>query len=281
MHAIPQSLLLAGVALLLVVPGSSAQNQGGGGGQRPPSQPTPAPPANSRGTIPRPERERGVDFVTGRVVTEEGTPPPEIVSIERVCGSSDRREGYTDSKGYFSLQLGSTLSVGIMQDASVSGGSFGSLGIDQETNPGPSMRPDPGVTEGELMACDLRASLAGYQSTRIPLVSARLRTPNNVGVIVLYSMARSKATTISVTSMQAPKDAKKAVEKARKALVKNKPQEAIPELQKAVSLYPRYAEAWFDLGFANEMSRQLPEARSHYQRALEIDEHFIRPYVQL
>ena len=45
-------------------------------------------------------------FVSGQVMLEDGTPPTESVAIERVCGGQSRTEGYTDSKGYFSLELG-------------------------------------------------------------------------------------------------------------------------------------------------------------------------------
>ena len=57
-------------------------------------------------------------FLSGKVVMEDGTPPPDAVTIERVCGGSVRPEGYTDSKGRFSFQLGQN--QGMMADASMS-----------------------------------------------------------------------------------------------------------------------------------------------------------------
>ena len=46
-------------------------------------------------------------FVSGRVMLEDGTAPTESVAIERVCASgSPHTEGYTDGKGYFSIELG-------------------------------------------------------------------------------------------------------------------------------------------------------------------------------
>ncbi|MGA1998187.1 MAG: hypothetical protein ABSH45_20665, partial [Bryobacteraceae bacterium] len=35
-------------------------------------------------------------FLSGRVMLEEGTPPPAPVRIERVCGASTHTEGFTD-----------------------------------------------------------------------------------------------------------------------------------------------------------------------------------------
>src|SRR5580765_136952 len=55
-------------------------------------------------------------FVSGRVMMEDGTPPPDRVVIETVCNGSPHGEGYTDTKGYFSIELGGRNAI--MQDAS-------------------------------------------------------------------------------------------------------------------------------------------------------------------
>jgi tetratricopeptide (TPR) repeat protein len=41
----------------------------------------------------------------GRVVMEDGAPPPLAAAIERVCGEKSRFEGYTDARGAFSIAL--------------------------------------------------------------------------------------------------------------------------------------------------------------------------------
>ena len=56
---------------------------------------------------------------------EDGTAPTESVVIERVCSGAPHAEGYTDSKGYFSIQLG-LKNNGVLQDASEEMGGFGS-----------------------------------------------------------------------------------------------------------------------------------------------------------
>jgi tetratricopeptide (TPR) repeat protein len=285
MRPIPRRILLAGLLVLLAIPYSLAQRSGGNGGNTGGSAPgkgTPTPstvPTQPRNNIPNVQTERGIVLVTGRVVTEEGTPPPDIVSIERVCGGSERREGYTDSGGYFSLQLGST-NTGVMQDASVGNGPM-DPGMDMGMPMAGSMGPDPGMSQNELMSCDLRASLSGYQSTRIPLFSARIRSAENVGTLVIYRLNRSTATTVSATSMRAPKKAKKEYEKGLDLLRKNKVDQASKELQNALTLYPDYAEAWYGMGLVQQNSHNLDQARSSYNKALELDSHFILPYIQL
>ena len=52
-----------------------------------------------------PEMVRPI-FISGKVMLEDGTPPQESVVIERVCNGNARPEGYTDSKGRFSFEVG-------------------------------------------------------------------------------------------------------------------------------------------------------------------------------
>ena len=107
-----------------------------------------------------------------------------------------------------------------------------------------------------------------------------LDTPD-VGVIVLYPIAKIQGLTASATSGQAPKDARKAYEKGLKAVKKDKPDQAEQEFRKAVQVYPRYAEAWYELGKALERREHYPEAREAYASALAADSKYVYPYQQL
>ena len=55
-------------------------------------------------------------YLSGKVQMDDGTPPPQSVTIERVCGGYRKAEAYTDSKGRFSFQFGQE--QGITEDAS-------------------------------------------------------------------------------------------------------------------------------------------------------------------
>src|SRR3954471_14190416 len=81
----------------------------------------PQPPTN----FPNTQGERQVMYISGSVVLQEGNAPPEPVAIERVCGGSAHKEGYTDSKGHYQIQLGQNLEI---QDVSESSGSISGLG---------------------------------------------------------------------------------------------------------------------------------------------------------
>ena len=122
--------------------GGGAAGGGGGSTQQPTSPPggigqgTSTQPGNTgRNPFPQgqdpnqrqqmPEMQRSI-FLSGKVMLDDGTPPPEPVTIERVCNGNPRPEGYTDTKGRFSFELGRNSAM--MADASTNSGSFDGIG---------------------------------------------------------------------------------------------------------------------------------------------------------
>jgi tetratricopeptide (TPR) repeat protein len=228
-------------------------------------------------------------FLSGRVVMDDGTPPPESIVIERVCGGNPRPEAWTDSKGHFSFQLGQNTAM--MADASV--GNVGGAGF-PDYNSGGGMPRQTGAGNSnsggmgggsmmgrDLMNCDLRASLAGYRSEVVSLAGHRMFDNPDVGTIILHRMGNVEGNTISATSLAAPKDAKKAYDKGKESLKKKKPAEAEKEFQKAVDAYPRYAAAWYELGLLQQQAKKKGDARKSYAAALAADAKYVQPYVQL
>ncbi len=223
-------------------------------------------------------------FLSGKVLMEDGTPPPEPVRIERVCNGQPRPEGYTDSKGRFSIQLGQNTAM--MSDASVSSTSdtFGDpLGSTSRQGAGGFGGPGGGrgISERDLMGCELRADLAGYRSDIVNLSGRRILDNPDVGAIVLRSIAGVEGRAISFTTLAAPKDAKKAYEKAVDQMKKKKVPEAQKELEKAVSLYPKYAVAWHMLGQIHQQSNRPADARKAYSEAIAADNKYVNPYLQM
>jgi Tfp pilus assembly protein PilF len=265
------------------------------GQNAPPAQTPPSPPtAPGRTTTPSPGRSTtspqapGVSqpqqprfqqpiFLSGRVMLDDGARLPEPVLIERVCNGVVRPEAYTDSKGRFSFQVGQA--VGIIPDASVDSMSSGAIpGMGSR---GSSPFGGSSMTEMPVLAgCELRASLPGYISGRIDLIGRRGLDNPDVGTILLHRMANVAGVTVSATSLMAPKDAKKALEKGQRAARKKKWDEAQKNLQRAVQIYPKYAAAWFELGLVHQERNQIPQARSAYAQALAADSKFVKPYLQ-
>jgi tetratricopeptide (TPR) repeat protein len=204
---------------------------------------------------------------------EDGTAPPGHVTIERVCGATIRVEANADLKGYFSFQLGAA-SADVFPDASVGGGLRG--------EPGDPLGPrSNGLGERDLNNCELRARLAGYESQSIQLGTRRALDNPDVGTILMRRLGQSPGTTISATTLAAPKDARKAYEHALDLAKKKKIPEAQTDLEKAVGLYPRYAIAWSELGRIQVAQGQLEAARNSFSQSISADSKFVVPYVEM
>ncbi len=213
---------------------------------------------------------------------DDGTQPSEPVTIERVCGGgAPRAQGYTDQKGRFSFQIGQT--AGVMQDASEEGSNATAtrpLSV-MTTGIGTQQPQQPLGSDSQLASCDLRAVLAGFRSDSVSLGGRRLMDDPNVGTIVLHRLANVEGSAVSVTSLQAPKDARRAYEHGMQALRKNKPEEAAKEFQKAVDKYPAYAAAWFELGAIQAQNQENGPARQSFAKAMAADPKYVNPYLKL
>jgi tetratricopeptide (TPR) repeat protein len=225
-------------------------------------------------------------FLSGKVVMDDGTPPPEPVSIERVCNGVARTEQYTDSKGRFNFQLGQN--QGVFQDASQSssdglgGGGLGG-GMPGQRMPGMGGigGMGAGISERDLVGCEIRASLPGFQSSVVQLAGRRSLDNPDLGTIILRRLAKVDGFTFSATTGMAPKDARKAFEKGMQAGKKKKWSDAEKELMKAVTTYDRFAVAWYELGTVYQAQGKFEEARNSYQAAIKADSKLVTPYAQL
>jgi len=244
---------------------------------RTPTTTTPTNPTTTQPTtLPQPI------FLSGRVLLEDGSPPPESVVIERVCGGSPHAEGYTDSKGYFGIQLGQ--SQGVIQDASESNSSGGLFG--DSSNGLGSVRSGVGSGSGAMsemryMNCDLQAKLAGFRSQAVNLANRRAMDNPDVGIILLHRMIPTEGTTISASSLAAPKDARKAYDKGMDSIKKKKWEDAAKSFEKATELYPGYASAWYELGRLQAAGGAPDTARISFECAAKADPKYTAPLVEL
>jgi tetratricopeptide (TPR) repeat protein len=229
-------------------------------------------------TVPQPI------YVTGRVLMEDGNPPTESVTIERICSGSPHAEGYTDSRGYFGITLGQA--TGVIQDASEGHSSSGGFGDPNGSSSSQRLStggPTAGGAASDMryMACDLRAKLSGFRSQSISLANRRAMDNPDIGIILLHRLLPTEGTTISSASLNAPKDARKAFEKGEDAIKKKKWDEAAKSFQKAVDVYPGYATAWYELGRLQAAGGAPDTARISLECALKADPKFAAPYVEL
>src|SRR5438477_8348341 len=167
----------------------------------PPSRPANSPPPSSVANQPTGDL---VMFLRGRVATNDGTPLPNNVLVERVCNNRVRQQLYASPHGDFSMQLGSRAD------------SF----VDASGDPGlqsGAARKDSnmGIPRRELANCELRASASGFYPSVMTLVGdlVTLGGSVDVGAIVVQSAAKIEGMTLSATPYKAPKDARRAYEK--------------------------------------------------------------------
>jgi tetratricopeptide (TPR) repeat protein len=207
-------------------------------------------------------------FVTGNVILDGGAVPPEPTVIQRVCGGSLHREGYTDAKGQFQFELGRKVEQDSSENDSLSGSAQ-------------QMKTHAPTNQPRYEGCELRASLPGYQSTSVPIRMDENFGQLRVGTIVLTRMQNVQGATISKTSMSAPKEARQAYDRARKAQSDKKLPEAEKELNKAVQLYPQYAAAWYLLGEIHRAQKQQDQAIKDYTQSTASDPQYVSPYFGL
>ncbi|HET9838111.1 MAG TPA: tetratricopeptide repeat protein [Candidatus Angelobacter sp.] len=228
--------------------------------------------STSRSNIPSrtpntPDPSLQPTFISGKVLLEGGGTLPEPVAIERICNGVSRREGYTDFKGQFEFQVGVNMTF---QDASES---------DSRTAPNSQSRATSGLARRggmDLNGCEIKALLPGYQSTVVVLHTTGDNWQYEVGTLLLKRMGDAKGSTISVTSMAAPKEAMRAYEKAQR-MKQEKPAEAEKELNKAVQIFPQFAAAWTLLGDLHRQHERFDEARTEYARAISADPQYVNP----
>lgn len=249
------------IVVLLALPLCAVQAQKSGPKSGSPSSPSAAIPGSDL-TTHRPI------YVSGRVMIEGGLAPTEPIAIERICNGGLRREGYTDKKGQFQFQLGEETEQDVTENDTASG--------NQQL-----MKSSGASHVTRFEGCELRALLSGFRSTSVTLHILQDDFGEiKVGNIVLTRLSNAEGTSISITSLSAPKEAREAYEAGKKAVIEKKFDEAAQQLMEAVRLYPRYSAAWYLLGEIHRL-RQPEQAKKDYAEAVAGDPQFVNPYIGL
>ena len=262
---------------------AAAQRTTSVGGTTPTTGTRTGPPPTTTTNVPPngfpTQTERQILYITGAVFLQNGGPPPEPVAIERVCGGSAHKEGYTDSKGHYQIQLGQNFELQDVSESGTSGPGFG--GGSQSSLSSSTPMGAGGVNPRDLIGCELRAMLPGFQSSSVMIRPEGSFGEIRMDTIVLQQLGGGSGTTISLTTMQAPNSARHAYEKAEKAIAKEHFKDAEKELSKAVQEYPKFAAAWALLGMIHQNDKQVDQASKDYTQAIASDPQYARPYLGL
>jgi Tfp pilus assembly protein PilF len=197
--------------------------------------------------------------LAGKVVTEDGSPPPEPAALETDCGGVRRIQAYTEADGGFTF----TLNAPGMVDYS-------------QTNPADQTGGGSRLT---LQGCDMTVVEAGYRSPVFHLSGVANTGQTNVGRLILSrNVTQPSDPSVSVSSLEAPKAAQKEFQKGSQEEVKQHWAAAAQRFQKAVTLYSKYAVAWLQLGLMQAKQGDNGSARQSYAAALSADPKYLEPY---
>jgi tetratricopeptide (TPR) repeat protein len=259
--------------------GGGGTTGGGGGGGRPSGGAgNPTVPGNFPNpglNIPRPtDIGPRPMYLSGKVVVEDGTPLTDPAMIQTICRGSVRNEGYTDSRGSFSIDLSSNAQrqvVGAADDSgSRPGGGYQVQGM------------QGGVPVRDMRECDIQAVLPGFRSQQVTLAGKLTDFGTaDIGTVVLHRLGQVEGFTISATSALAPSKAKKLFDQGREQEQKQKWDAALEKFSKATEIYPKYAVAWFEMGRVQLEKKDFTSAKNSFHQAIAADRTYISPYEKL
>jgi len=269
--SIARSCLLGLFALVTVVP-SWAQQPGSTPSPSQPGASNPGSPGNKPGTqSPSMNQSKSPLYVNGRVLLENGQPAAESVTLELNCGMRPLQVIHTDLGGYFTFSVGAGVQSNM--DFSASNGSPSSMN-NSLSNLGSGIG-------GSLTGCEVRAAVPGFHPINYTLADRGDLGRIEVGTLRLKRIEGAEGSSISVTSLLVPKNARKEFEKAQKELQKNKLDQAKQHLEKAVAEYDKYAAAWNALGQIYFSGKDTEKARHALENAIAADAQYIPPYMNL
>lgn len=239
-----------------------------------------------------PNRRVGVPkmiHLSGKVLLEDGSPPPDEVQVELLCDGQSVRLLTTRSDGSFSTELGGNRQSGASETRS---GYYGDgvagdprtsdAGFLNQGGVGSLRSAGPGRVD--LTGCQFRViPVAGFESISLQLgIRSALGKPD-VGTITLQRIQGVAGTSVSFNTLKASPEAAKAYQNAKDELTREKVNysKVSKELEKAVKAYPEFAAAWTLLGETRLHKGDNPGARKAFEASMSADPNYIRPYLGL
>jgi hypothetical protein len=229
-------------------------------------------------------------YLSGRVVLEDGWPPEARVDILTTCNGRPYVLAHTDRMGLFSFRFGPA-SNQTAQDASVTEGlcnqlkfhcSVGNPTLQDpmgspsytagtQTTTTDSPQPPAQSSDGAFTRCDIQAKLPGYQSASISLANRKPMDGPDLGTIILHRLTPVEGQLVSVTALAAPKGARKAFEKGRRAVNANRLEDARKDFETAIRADPKYLDPYLQLAALQAVAGQWPEVVATTGAALHLD----------
>jgi tetratricopeptide (TPR) repeat protein len=128
--------------------------------------------------------------------------------------------------------------------------------------------------------CTFAVSMPGCEGRSVQVSSPA--GPVALGLILLRPVrGKSGAGTVSFMALSAPNESAKIKDRAVKAMKSGKFGDAVKELDKAIKLYDKDAEAIYLMGMVEKEQRKDAEALDHFKKAAGLDGFYMPPRVQL
>jgi hypothetical protein len=197
--------------------------------------------------------------ISGVVRMDDGSPLPGSVKIQMICAGAERIVAHTTPADDFGFQWYAPSQPG--QPDAV-GTAFDAINAD-----GDAATRVHRVMANQSESCDLRAELGGYTSTEVSLGSSASFDNSSVGVIWLHRIAGNEGNMVSISTLRAPKDARKDFDKGSQLARAGNQKGAEECFRKALAIDPQFAEAWLSLGRiqfragSNDSARARPRRR--------------------
>jgi Tfp pilus assembly protein PilF len=230
-------------------------------------------------------------MLSGTVVISGGGGPAANVAVQRFCGNIARTVAWTNSKGQFMFQWNDF--SGVVTEASDPGprnaaprnsGPNSALNNAASLPNGATSSTNTDELPGmNMRGCQLEADAGGFRSDRVDLTEHRAMDNPDIGVIVLHRINNAPGISVSATALSAPRDARKAWEKGVQLLRPEQwdPAGAEREFEKAVRIYPKYADAWLYLGRALIREQAENRSREAFLKAIDADDKLPEPFMEL
>jgi tetratricopeptide (TPR) repeat protein len=191
----------------------------------------------------------------GKVAMAAGKLPWDPIPVVVTCGDKARYNTVADARGAFYI-------VPAARSSELS----------------PEKKDLNHAAPSELVGCSVSAVVDGFTSTRLTIANRTLEDDPSLGTIVLTRDEHAAGSSASSTTETAPPDAMKEFDKAHNDDLDKHFDSARHHLQKAVSIDPKFAEAWYHLGQVDQQENSAQEALSAYQKAAAADPNYIPPY---
>lgn len=203
------------------------------------------------------DHQHGSLAFTGRVAMAQGALPWDPIPIVVVCGGRKQYNTQADQKGRFRIEP-------TVRASEVS----------------PDKPGSKSSVPAQLIGCSVRAELEGFQSSSLTIANRTFMDDADIGTLTLTLDEKRRGSAESSTTATAPKEARKAFDKARAEANEGHAEGAQKDLEKAVHLYPQFAEAWYQLGKMEE-AQKPQEAAEAFAKAVAADPQFVPAYMHV